>query len=108
MRERLKHGCNPHQGNAAFEAGEASSLGVRNGTPSTINMLDALNGWQLVAELGGVLNVPAAASFQHVSPAGVAVGAPLPQNLRRAYEVADRELTPLACAYVRARGADSP
>ena len=71
-----------------------------------INMLDALNGWQLVAELGGVLNIPAATSFKHVSPAGVAVGAPLPEDLRRAYEVADRELTPLACAYVRARGAD--
>ena len=71
-----------------------------------INMLDALNGWQLVAELGGVLDSPAATSFKHVSPAGVAVGAPLPEDLRRAYEVAERELTPLACAYVRARGAD--
>ena len=71
-----------------------------------INMLDALNGWQLVAELGGVLDSPAATSFKHVSPAGVAVGAPLPEDLRRAYEVADRELTPLACACVRARGAD--
>lgn len=106
MRVELKYGCNPHQGNAAFESGETPPVRVRNGTPSMINMLDALNGWQLVAELGGVLDLPAAASFKHVSPAGVAVGAPLPEDLRRACEVGDRELTPLAAAYVRARGAD--
>ena len=106
MRVALKYGCNPHQGNAAFEAGDAPPLRVRNGTPSMINMLDALNGWQLVAELGGVLDLPAAASFKHVSPAGVAVGAPLPEDLRRGYEVGDGELTPLAAAYARARGAD--
>ena len=70
MHVPLKYGCNPHQGDAAFEAGYVASLRVRNGTPSMINMLDALNGWQLVAELGGVLNIPAATSFKHVSPAG--------------------------------------
>ena len=102
----LKYGCNPHQGNAAFESGETPPVRVGNGSPSMINMLDALNGWQLVAELGGVLDLPAAASFKHVSPAGVAVGVPLEEDLRRASEVGDRELTPLAAAYVRARGAD--
>ena len=106
MRIALKYGSNPHQGNAAFEAGDAPPVRVRNGTPSMINMLDALNSWQLVSELGGVLGLPAASSFKHVSPAGVAVGAPLPEDLRRAYEAGDRELTPLAAAYVRARGAD--
>ena len=106
MRVALKYGCNPYQGNATFEAGNAPPVRVRNGTPSMINMLDALNGWQLVAELGGALDLPAAASFKHVSPAGVAVSAPLPDDLRRAYGVGDRELTPLAAAYVRARGAD--
>ena len=106
MRVALKYGCNPHQGNAAFEAGDAPPVRVRNGTPSMVNMLDALNGWQLVAELGGVLDLPAAASFKHVSPAGVAVGAPLSEDLRSAYEIGDREITPLAAAYVRARGAD--
>ena len=106
MRVELKYGCNPHQGNASFEAGDPPPVRVRNGSPSMINMLDALNGWQLVAELGGVLDLPVAASFKHVSPAGVAVGVPLPEDLRRASEVGDRELTPLAAAYVRARGAD--
>ncbi len=71
-----------------------------------INMLDALNAWQLVAELRQALGLPAAASFKHLSPAGAAVAVELPEDLRQAYEVAERELTPLATAYVRARGAD--
>ncbi len=99
----LKYGCNPHQGRAAFEAG---AIRVRNGSPSMINMLDALNAWQLVAELGEALDLPAATSFKHVSPAGAAVGVPLGDDLRQVYEVADRDLSPLATAYVRARGAD--
>ncbi|MCY4058051.1 MAG: phosphoribosylaminoimidazolecarboxamide formyltransferase, partial [Gammaproteobacteria bacterium] len=70
----LKYGCNPHQAQAAFES---DAVRVKNGTPSIINMLDALNAWQLVAELGEALDAPAAASFKHVSPAGAAVGVPL-------------------------------
>lgn len=99
----LKYGCNPHQAQAAFES---DAVRVRNGAASMINMLDALNAWQLVAELGRALNAPAAASFKHVSPAGAAVGVPLSDDLRRVYEVGDRDLSPLATAYVRARGAD--
>ena len=107
MRVALRYGCNPHQGEAAFETDEAHpALRVRAGAPSMINMLDALNAWQLVAELRAALDAPAAASFKHLSPAGAAVGVELPEDLRRAYEVVDRELTPLATAYVRARGAD--
>ena len=107
MRVALRYGCNPHQGEAAFETDQAHpALRVRAGAPSMINMLDALNAWQLVAELRAVLDAPAAASFKHLSPAGAAVAVELPDDLRRAYEVADRELTPLATAYVRARGAD--
>ena len=99
----LKYGCNPHQGRAAFESG---AVRIRAGTPSMINMLDALNGWQLVAELAGALGMPAAASFKHVSPAGAAVATPLSEDLAQVYEVTGRELSPLATAYVRARGAD--
>ena len=99
----LKYGCNPHQARAAFES---DAVRVRNGAPSMINMLDALNAWQLVAELGEALDAPAAASFKHVSPAGAAVGVPLSDDLGRVYEVAGRDLSPLATAYVRARGAD--
>ncbi|MCY3620562.1 MAG: phosphoribosylaminoimidazolecarboxamide formyltransferase [Gammaproteobacteria bacterium] len=99
----LKYGCNPHQAQAAFES---DAVRVRNGAPSMINMLDALNAWQLVTELGEALDAPAAASFKHVSPAGAAVGVPLTDDLRRVYEVGDRDLSPLATAYVRARGAD--
>ena len=104
MRLALKYGCNPHQGNAVAET--ANAVRVLTGTPSMINMLDALNGWQLVRELKAALELPAAASFKHVSPAGAAVGVPLPDELRLAYEVGSRSLTPLACAYARARGAD--
>lgn len=99
----LKYGCNPHQAHAAFES---DAVAVRNGAASMVNMLDALNAWQLVAELGEALEAPAAASFKHVSPAGAAVGVPLTDDLRRVYEVGDRDLSPLATAYVRARGAD--
>ena len=99
----LKYGCNPHQAQAAFES---DAVRVRNGAASMINMLDALNAWQLVAELGEALDAPAAASFKHVSPAGAAVGVPLSDDLRLVYEVGDRDLSPLATAYVRARGAD--
>ncbi|MDE0658315.1 MAG: phosphoribosylaminoimidazolecarboxamide formyltransferase [Gammaproteobacteria bacterium] len=99
----LKYGCNPHQAQAAFES---DAVRVRNGAPSMINMLDALNGWQLAAELSEALDAPAAASFKHVSPAGAAVGVPLSDDLRRVYEVGGRDLSPLATAYVRARGAD--
>ena len=107
VRTALRYGCNPHQGGAAFETDTANpAVRVRSGTPSMINMLDALNAWQLVAELSEALGLPAAASFKHLSPAGAAVAVELPKDLRRAYEVADRQLTPLATAYVRARGAD--
>ena len=99
----LKYGCNPHQAHAAFGS---DAVRVRNGAPSMINMLDALNAWQLVSELGEALEAPAAASFKHVSPAGAAVGVPLSDDLTRVYELGDRDLTPLATAYVRARGAD--
>ena len=104
----LKYGCNPHQPNASIEAlaGGEAPVAVRNGNPSMINLLDALNAWQLVAELRDALSLPAAASFKHVSPAGAAVAVDLPEDLQQAYEVAGRELTPLATAYVRARGAD--
>ena len=77
-----------------------------NGQPSFINLLDALNAWQLVAEVRQALGMPAAASFKHVSPAGAAVATPLSEDLAHAYEVAGRTLTPTALAYVRARGAD--
>jgi phosphoribosylaminoimidazolecarboxamide formyltransferase/IMP cyclohydrolase len=80
---------------------------VRNGAPGYINLLDALNAWQLVRELRGVTGLPAAASFKHVSPAGAAIGLPLGDSLRRANFVGERdELSPLACAFARARGAD--
>ena len=99
----LKYGCNPHQARAAFES---AAVRVRNGAASMINLLDALNGWQLASELAEALDAPAAASFKHVSPAGAAVGVPLADDLKQVYEVGDRELSPLAAAYVRARGAD--
>ena len=102
----LKYGCNPHQRHAVAEFDDAGPVRVRSGRPSMINMLDALNGWQLVVELKAALDLPAAASFKHVSPAGAAVAAPLPADLRRVYELGSRELTPLATAYARARGAD--
>ena len=79
----MRYGCNPHQAYAAIEtlAGGASPIAVRNGNPSMINLLDALNAWQLVSELREALELPAAASFKHVSPAGAAVAAELPGDL---------------------------
>ncbi len=104
----LKYGCNPHQKPARIymKKGELP-IRVLNGNPGYINFLDALNGWQLVKELRQVLGSPAAASFKHVSPAGAAVAAvPLSEELKKAYFVDDLELSPLAEAYARARGAD--
>ena len=105
---RLKYGCNPHQSYAALEPLDGAKLPVEllSGTPSLINLLDALNAWQLVAETREALGLAAAASFKHVSPAGAAVAVPLPEDLARAYEVNGETLTPAATAYVRARGAD--
>ena len=105
---RLKYGCNPHQAYAVAEPleGGRAAVSLLNGTPSMINLLDALNAWQLVSELRVALELPAAASFKHVSPAGAAVAVDLAPDLARAYEVEGRELTPAATAYVRARSAD--
>jgi phosphoribosylaminoimidazolecarboxamide formyltransferase / IMP cyclohydrolase len=104
----LKYGCNPHQVPAALYSAEGRELPFRvlNGTPGYINLLDALNAWQLVAELRAALGLPAAASFKHVSPAGAGVAVPLGEALARVYEVQGKALTPAALAYVRARGAD--
>ena len=103
----LKYGCNPNQkpSRIFMEQGELP-ITVLNGKPGYINFLDALNGWQLVCELKRATGLPAAASFKHVSPAGAAVGVPLDDTLRQIYFVGDQELSPLACAYARARGAD--
>jgi len=105
---KLRYGCNPHQSFASAEAvaGGALPLEVLAGGPSLINLLDALNAWQLVRELRAALGLPAAVSFKHVSPAGAAVAVELEPDLVQAYEVTSRALTPLALAYVRARGAD--
>lgn len=104
---RLRYGMNPHQTPARVYAKEgALPIKVLNGSPGFINLLDALNSWQLVRELKQVLGLPAAASFKHVSPAGAAVAVPLSETLQRAYFVDDLELSPLAAAYARARGAD--
>ena len=104
----LRHGCNPHQIPArVYTQGDSLPITVLNGTPSYINLLDALNSWQLVRELRQSLKLPAAASFKHVSPAGAAVGVCLTEQLRRAYFVNENlELSPLASAYARARGSD--
>ena len=106
---KLKYGCNPNQIPARIfmESGADLPITVLNGRPGYINFLDAFNSWQLVRELKEATGLPAAASFKHVSPAGAAVGLPLSDALRRACFVPlDQELTPLACAYARARGAD--
>ncbi|NLI22409.1 MAG: phosphoribosylaminoimidazolecarboxamide formyltransferase [Clostridiales bacterium] len=104
----LKYGCNPNQKPArVFAQSGELPLAVLSGKPGFINFLDALNGWQLVRELRRATGLPAAASFKHVSPAGAALGLPLTETLRRIYFVpAEAELSPLACAYARARGAD--
>ncbi len=103
----LKYGCNPNQKPARIlmQQGELP-LEVLCGKPGYINFLDALNSWQLVRELKEAAGLPAAASFKHVSPAGAALGLPLTDVLKKIYFVEGMELTPLACAYARARGAD--
>ncbi len=104
----LKYGCNPNQkpSRIFMENGELP-IEVLNGKPGYINFMDAFNGWQLVKELKKATGLPAATSFKHVSPAGAAVGLPLSDTLKKIYWVDDLgELTPLACAYARARGAD--
>ena len=103
----LKYGCNPNQKSARVFAEEGQlPLEVLGGKPGYVNLLDALNGWQLVRELQEATGLPAAASFKHVSPAGAAVGKPLSPTLKQVYYTGDQELSPLACAYARARGAD--
>lgn len=103
----LRYGNNPNQTPAQIVFNDDSpNLEVVNGAPGYINVLDALNGWQLVRDMKAALNLPAAASFKHVSPAGSAVAAPLSDTLKKAYFVDDMELSPLASAYARARGAD--
>ena len=104
----MRYGCNPHQTGARcfLEGGDLPLRAVHN-APSYINLLDALNAWQLVRELKAATGLAAAASFKHLSPAGAAVGLPLPSALRQALFVPeDAQLSPLACAYARARGAD--
>lgn len=107
---QLKYGCNPNQkpSRIYMEEGKELPLEVINGRPGYINFLDALNSWQLVKELKAATGLPAAASFKHVSPAGAAIGLPLSDTLKKIYFVDDVkiELSPLACAYARARGAD--
>jgi len=105
----LKYGCNPNQKPSRIYMEDGSDLPVTvlNGRPGYINFLDAFNGWQLVKELKAATGLPAATSFKHVSPAGAAVGLPLDETLAKIYWVDDLgELSPLACAYARARGAD--
>ena len=104
----LKYGCNPNQKPSKVFMQDGSDLPftVLNGKPGYINLLDALNSWQLVKELKAATGLPAAASFKHVSPAGAAVGRPLSEVDRKIYFVDDTaELSPIACAYIRARGA---
>ena len=104
----LKYGCNPNQkpSRIFMKDGGDLPLTVLNGKPGYINFLDAFNSWQLVCELKAATGLPAAASFKHVSPAGAAVGLPLSDTLQKIYFVDDLELSPLANAYARARGAD--
>ena len=108
QRIEMKYGCNPNQKPAAiyFTPNKKLPFEILNGNPGYINYCDALNAWQLVKELRAGLSLPAAASFKHVSPAGAAVGIELSELDRKVYDCEDAELSPLACAYVRARGAD--
>lgn len=106
---QLKYGTNPNQKPARIYMADGSDLPVQilNGRPGYINFLDAFNSYQLVRDLKKALGQPAAASFKHVSPAGAAIGLPLDETLRKMYHIsAEAELSPLACAYARARGAD--
>ena len=105
----LKYGCNPNQKPSRIFMDNGSELPIKvlSGRPGYINFLDAFNGWQLVSELKKATGLPAATSFKHVSPAGAAVGLPMDDTLRKIYWVDDMgELSPIACAYARARGAD--
>ena len=104
----LKYGCNPNQTPSRIYMGDGGDLPIEvlNGRPGYINFLDAFNSWQLVKELKEATGLPAAASFKHVSPAGAALGIPLSDVLKKIYFVDDLELSPIACAYARARGAD--
>lgn len=103
----LKYGCNPNQKPArVFMSKGELPIEVLNGNPGYINLLDALNGYQLVRELKEATGYPAATSFKHVSPAGAAIGLPLSDTLKKIYFVENKELSPLAAAYARARGAD--
>lgn len=108
MRElELKYGCNPNQKPARVYMKEGElPFRVLSGRPGYINLMDALNGWQLVRELKEATHLPAAASFKHVSPAGAAVGLPLTDTLAAVYRTGGTRISPLACAYARARGAD--
>ena len=104
---QLRYGMNPHQTPArVYVNSGALPITPLNGTPGYINLLDALNAWQLVRELRQAIGLPAAASFKHVSPAGAAVSVPLSPTLQQIYFVGNLELSPLATAYARARGAD--
>ena len=104
----LKYGCNPNQKPSRIYMEDGSDLPVTvlNGKPGYINFLDAFNSWQLVKELKAATGMPAAASFKHVSPAGAAVAKPMSDTLKKIYFVDDLELSPIATAYARARGAD--
>ena len=104
----LKYGCNPNQkpSRIFMQEGQELPIEVLGGRPGYINFLDAFNSWQLVREPKEATGLPAAASFKHVSPAGAAVALPLSDTLKRIYFVDDLELSPMACAYARARGAD--
>ena len=104
----LRYGLNPHQtpARAIVDGDGPGPFRVLNGAPGYINLLDAISAWQLVRELRAALGEPAGASFKHVSPAGAGIGLPLSDALRDAYQVGDRELSPVATAYVRARGGD--
>ncbi len=102
----LKYGCNPNQKPARVFCEQGLPFTVLNGKPGYINLLDAFNSWQLVRELKDATGLPAAASFKHVSPAGAAVAVPLSETLQKAYFVEGVELSPIATAYIRARGAD--
>ena len=107
MKIELKYGCNPNQKNAYVESDAVMPVNVLNGRPGYINMMDALNGYQLVSELKAATGMSSAASFKHVSPAGAAVAVPLSDVERKMYFIPqDKVLTPLATAYLRARGAD--
>ena len=104
----LRYGINPQQApaRAFMPSGADLPIAILNGAPGYINLLDALHAWQLVQELKTALHLPAAVSFMHVSPAGAAVAVPVSEILKQAYFVDDLELSPLATAYARARGAD--